>query len=462
MQRPISEIAVAIRQKHESLENLAEQLIQRVETLNPQLNAIVRFDPALIRAEVQRVTGLLAENCFLPLLGMTFTVKDNIWVKDVGASQGSNVFKDFIAPENALCVQRLQEKGAMLLGITNSSEFACKGVTTNQVYGSTSNPWDLTCTPGGSSGGAASAVSAGLGSIAIGTDAGGSVRRPASHTGVIGFKPSQGYIPHPIGFKEPVFNHSTIGILGRHTADVRLALEAMGGADPRDVMSAGFHPIPSKGLRGLRVAYSPRLGLGFPVEAEVQAAVQATLHALAAHGCQIEEADPKWPEGLEEAALMPLQFAGLAALYGEQWEKDPTVFDADIAHQIEQGMALSAVSIAKALFFREELNHALVTFQKDYDLLVTPTTPCVAWDKTQLGPEIIEGRAVQSRAHAAFTPIFNHTFVPACSVPCRDLVQGLPVGLQIVGRRYEDELVLDAVEAIEQAFEADWKIGPIR
>lgn len=455
--QPVLELSSLISQRKLSLHELAEELIQRVEKINPSLNAIVRFDPELIREEVRRVEALQAAGQPLPLLGMTFTVKDNIWVKGQILSQGSILFKDFVATESAVCVTKLQASGAMLLGVTNSSEFACKGVTTNKVFGSTSNPWDLALTPGGSSGGAASAISAGLGSIALATDAGGSVRRPAAHTGVIGMKPSQGYIPHPIGFKEPVFNHNVIGLLGQREEEIRLAMNCMAGVDRRDVMSMKVEPMPSKDLRSARIAYSPRLGLGVPVDEGVQKSVAHTLSVLEKHGCLVEEVDPPWPEGLSEAALMPLQFAGLAELYGEHWRKNPSVFDPDIAVQIEQGLALSATSVAKALFLREELNRVLVGFQENYDLLITPTTPCVAWDKNLLGPSIIEGKQVLPRAHAVFTPLFNHTFVPACSVPCYELVNGLPVGLQVVGRRYEDQLVLEAVAVIEKSFNASWE-----
>jgi len=446
-----TELAARVRDGRVSPGDIAEALIDEVERANPALNALIRFDPALIRGEAARVRDLIASGAPAPLAGVPFTAKDNLWVKGQVVSQGSRLFEDFVAPRDAVAVERLRSQGAMILGLTNCSEFACKGLTTNLLFGATRNPWDLERTPGGSSGGAASAVSAGLGALALGTDAGGSVRRPAAHVGVFGMKPSPGRIPHPVGFTEPVFGQSVIGIMARTAADLDLSFKALCAYDARDPMSAPHMPGEPAMLKGLRVAYSPRLGLGFPVDRDVQAAVSETARLLERFGCHIEEADPAWPADTDEAALMPLQLGGLAALYGDAWRQSPDRFDPDIGRQIEQGLRLNASDMARAWFLREEMLRALTRFQTRHDLLLTPTTPCVAWPLDRLGPETIEGKAASPRGHAVFTPIFNHTFVPACSVPCDVAPDGLPIGLQIVGRRYEDELVLAAASAIETA-----------
>jgi aspartyl-tRNA(Asn)/glutamyl-tRNA(Gln) amidotransferase subunit A len=248
-----------------------------------------------------------------------------------------------------------------------------------------------------------------------------------------------------------VFAHSVIGIMGRSAADVALSFHGMAGHDARDPMSVPLDPARPISLKGLRVAYSPRLGLGFPVDVDVQESISEAVRLFEQFGAHVEEADPAWPEGTDEAALMPLQLAGLAALYGDIWKETPDLFDPDIAAQIERGLGLTGADVANALFLREQLTRTLSEFQARFDLLVTPTTPCVAWPIDQLGPATIEGRKVSPRGHAVFTPIFNHTFVPACSVPCGLSVDGLPIGLQVVGRRFEDELVLAAVAGIEQA-----------
>jgi aspartyl-tRNA(Asn)/glutamyl-tRNA(Gln) amidotransferase subunit A len=160
--------------------------------------------------------------------------------------------------------------------------------------------------------------------------------------------------------------------------------------------------------------------------------------------------DPAWPEGTDEAALMPLQVAGLAALHGAAFRADPARFDPDIAAQIEQGLATPGSAVAAALLLREAMFRALAALFADIDLLLTPTTPCTAWPLAQPGPATIEGRPVPPRAHAVFTPFFNHAFLPACTVPC-GLAAGLPVGAQLVGRRFEDATVLQAAARIEAA-----------
>lgn len=453
-----TELIEAVQKSELTPEEIAKATIQRVKEFNPKLNAIIRFDPELIIREAKRVSEALAQGKKLPLAGTVFTAKDNIWVKDQIVSQGSLLFKDFIAPKNAYCIEALTKKGAMLLGITNSSEFACKGVTDNLIANATRNPWNLEYTPGGSSGGAASAVSAGFGSFAVATDAGGSVRRPASHTGVFGMKPSQGIIPHHLGFKEPVFGQSVIGLMARCTADIKLTLKLLCAYEPSEPMSCKNFPTKSKSLNELKIAYSPRLGLNYPVDEEVKSLVENAVALLGDAGCHIEEADPNWPEGTDESALMPLQLSALAALYGKQWKDSPELFDENIAAQIEQGLQLSAVDVANAWFLRESLLKVLVNFQKKYDLLITPTTPCTAWPYTELGPKHIENKSVTTRGHAVFTPIFNHTFMPAISVPCGLSSERLPVGLQIIGRRFEDMLVIKAAEEIEKKLNYPFKL----
>ena len=449
------ELADLVRNRTVSAVEVIEAFLAEVERKNPHLNAIIRCDPQKARTEAEAADRRLAQGDPAPLLGVPFTVKDNVWVAGETISQGSLLFADFVAPADAVAVARIRRAGAVFLGITNCSEFACKGVTTNKLFGPTRNPWDLARTPGGSSGGAASAVAAGLGPLAICTDGGGSTRRPASHAGVVGFKPSGGLIPHPIGFREPVFQNAVIGLMGRQLADVAAALGTLAGPDPRDPMTyphdgvGGIEANRPCSVEGLRIAFSPRLGLGFPVDPEVADQVAQAVHRLQEAGACVEACDPHWPQGTSEEALAPLQFAGLAALYGEEYRADPSQFDPDIAAQIARGLDLPGTAVTSALFLREELFRSLADFFKQFDLLITPTTPVTAWPLPELGPATIEGRPVTPRAHAVFTPIFNHTFLPACSVPCGLAGDGLPVGLQVIGRRFEDRLVARAACAVE-------------
>ena len=449
------ELAAAIRCKEFDPVEVAEAFVAEVEASNPALNAIVRFDAAAFLAEAHAAARRLSAGDRAPLLGVPFTVKDNIWVEGRTVCQGSCLFEDFVAPVDAIAVARLRAAGAVVMGTTNCSEFACKGVTTNLLHGPTRNPWNLARTPGGSSGGAAAAVSAGLGPLALCTDGGGSTRRPAAHTGVVGFKPSAGLIPHPIGFREPVFGNSVIGLMARRVADTALTLDLLAGSDPRDPLSPPWHlpepraPHVGASLEGLRVAFSPRLGLDVAVDPLVATRVKEAAAWIEQSGAVVEEADPIWPGDASEESLAPLQLAGLAALYGDAWQEDPGRFDPDIGGQIEAGLALPATCVAQALFLRETLLSALAALFEHFDLLFSPTTPCVAWPLDRLGPARIEGREVSPRAHAVFTPFFNHTYLPACSVPCGLAEDGLPAGAQIVGRRFEDALVARAAAVVE-------------
>ncbi len=454
MQLSARRIAEHVAAGELSAVTLFDALMERIAAENPRLNAFVCLDPEAGRAEAAAADARAARGEALPLLGVPFTVKDNIWVGGRPATQGSRLFADFVAPQDAVAVARLRAAGAVFAGITNCSEFACKGVTTNPLHGATRNPWNLELTPGGSSGGAASAVAAGLSPLALTTDGGGSTRRPAAHVGVVGMKPSAGIVPHPIGFAEPVFGNSVVGQMARSVGDVALMLDVLAGPDLRDPQSvtvqgrfldAVSNPDPT----GLRVAYSPRLGLNVAVEPDVARCVEYAVRRLEWAGVQVEEADPVWPEGAGESGLMALQFAGLASLYGDRFRAEPGLFDTDIAVQIEAGLRTTGAEVARALHLREEAYRALAAFFTRFDLLITPTTPVTAWPLDQLGPATIEGRPASPRGHAVFTPLFNHCYAPACSIPCGLDDRGLPVGLQIAGPRLSDARVLTLAAALE-------------
>lgn len=433
---------------------VARHFIDRVERLNPGLNAIVQFDPGQVLAEAAAVDARLAAGEHLPMAGVPFTVKDNLWVEGRRIAQGSRLFADFIAPRDAWSVARLRARGAVVLGITNCSEFACKGVTSNLLYGATRHPLDPALTPGGSSGGAVSALAAGLGLLALGTDAGGSTRRPAAHCGLVGFKPSNGLIPHPWGFAEPNFGLSVIGQLARDVGDCAWLYDqllAYDAADPAGVpIAVGLEASPGlqQSASGLRVAWSPQLGCDFAIDADVLQALQQRVDALRAAGWPIDDADPPWPAEAREYPLLALQQAGLHALYGARLADARDRIDPVLVAQIEAGAQVTPAQVARALRLKEKLIACLSGFFERYDLLLCPTTPVTAWPLDQLGPPEIGGQPAGPRGHAVFTPLFNYCGVPACSVPAGS-VRGLPVGLQVVGPRFEDPRVLQCAWEIE-------------
>jgi aspartyl-tRNA(Asn)/glutamyl-tRNA(Gln) amidotransferase subunit A len=428
---------------------LTEAFLVRITAMNPTLNALVRFDPEPARRQAREVASRIGRGDRPPLAGVPVIVKDNIWVGGWRIAQGSRLFEDHVAPDDAIGVARLRQAGAVIIGIGNCSEFAAKGLTANSLFGPTRHPMNHALTPGGSSGGNATALAAGFAPIALGTDAGGSSRRPPAHTGIVGFKPSLGAIAYGPGFAEPFWGVSALAPMGRTVADVAAMFAAIAGPDPRDPESCAIDPPDDAAPTHLRIAYSPKLGLDVPVDAEVAAAIEDGIARLGCAGWSIRRADPNWPPDAAEAGLMPLQHAGLAAIHGAAWKADPARLDPDLAAQIERGFQLTGTEVAGALETSLLVRRSLARFFADHDLLLCPTSPTVAWPLTRLGPTHIGGVTVPPRGHAVFTPLINHALAPAISIPCGRGRNGLPVGLQIIGRRGADHRVLTAAKAAE-------------
>lgn len=459
-QWPARAIAAQVGRRQVSAAEVAQAMCARIERLNPRYNAFVAHDPAWVMAAAGEVDARLARGEQLPLAGIPFSVKDNLWLGGHAATFGSHLFAGHIAPRDSWSVARLRELGAVPLGVTACSEFACKGITNTPLHGKTRNPWDPARTPGGSSGGAVAAVAAGMGPWALGTDAGGSTRRPAAHTGLAGFKCTLGAIPNPWGFEDPNHLLSVVGSIARDVEDVILLFDAASGYDARDPLSGPFYAeagshVPAALSRPPRAAYSRDLGLGFAVDADAAAAVEAAVQKLAAAGWQVEEVDPPWPAGAGEYPLIPLQLAQMGRLYGPSLATHRALIDPDLVAQIEAGMALSSDRVAAALMLRDQMVAAFSGFMEGYDLLLTQVAPVEAWPVDQVAPPLIGGRPAGPRGHAAFTPLFNGCGVPALSIPCGFGAHGLPIGMQIVGPRFADARVLAAGRAAQQVLGID-------
>ena len=450
------ELARRVQSREVSALEVAQLQCDRIARLEPLLNAFADFDPELPLAAARQVDARLAAGESLPLAGVPFTVKDNLWLAGRPATFGSRVFADFVAPRDSWCVARLRALGAVPLGVTNCSEFACKGITASPLHGTTRNPWDLQRTPGGSSGGAVAAVASGLGSLALATDAGGSTRRPAAHTGLVGMKPTLGRVPNPWGFDDPNHLLSVIGQIGRDVEDVAWMLDLLTAWEPADPLSSPAFAVPDALARlklplpVFRLAYSPQLGSGLAVDADVRAALDVAVQRLRNAGWVIEEADPVWPEQAREYPLIALQQAGLAQRFGDIWRRTPQQLDPDIGAQIELGLAISGPRITELLRLREHLHASFTDLFSRYDALLCPAAPVEAWPLGQLGPNQIGGLPAGPRGHAAFTPLFNYGSVPALSLPCGSGRHGLPVGLQIAGPRFADAWVLQLAWHAEQ------------
>ena len=426
-------------------------VLARIDTQNAVTNAycLVRDEEALASAKESEQRWQAAEPAGL-LDGVPVSVKDLLLTSGWPTLRGSLTI-DEAGPwtVDAPAVARLREHRAVLLGKTTTPEFGWKGVTDSPLTGVTRNPWDPARTTGGSSGGAAAAVAAGMGPLALGTDGGGSIRIPASFCGIVGLKPTHGRVP--------VYPPSTFGTLShvgpmaRTVADAALLLDALGSPDYRDPLALDRRTPVSAELDavrvgGLRVAYSPALGYA-KVDPEVAAAVRGAVTALEQAGALVTLADPEFVSPLP--AFDVLWYAGAARIVDDIPEDRRHLIDPGLAEIAEEGQRYSAIGYLQALRERAELGIAMGAFHQTYDLLVLPTEPIVAF---AAGAEVPDGSA-QPRwtSWTPFTYPFNMSHQPAATVPCGFSAAGMPIGVQVVGPRHADGLVLAACAAIEAA-----------
>lgn len=447
------ELAARIRSKQVSPVEVVEAVLARIEAVNPRLNAycLVTADAARQAARAAEAT-LMRGEALGPLHGVPFSVKDLVITKGIRTAFGSHIFAGHVPEEDAPVVERLTAAGGILLGKTTTPEFGWKGTTDSPCFGISRNPWDLTKSPGGSSGGAAAAIAAALGPLAVGTDGGGSIRIPGSFCGVFGLKPTCGVVPI-----YPVPNSGTLSHVGPMTWTVRdaaLMLQVMAGPDDRDPLSfplngpeylAGLE----QGIRGLRVAWSPTLGYA-QVTPAVREVTARAARRFAELGCTVDEVahvfddpDPVWA---------PFFYGGLAGRLQQLLPEWGARLDPGLLEAVEEGGRFSAADLVRATLARGAFWQEVRKFFLRYDLLLTPT---LAHPPFAAGTERPADAPAGSRlAWVAFTYPFNLTGQPAATVPCGFTPDGLPVGLQIVGRRLADATVLRAAAAYEAA--APW------
>lgn len=445
-----SAMAAAIARKDISPVEVVDAVLAQIERLNPTLNAYCTVTAELARQAARQAEHKVMRGEALGVLhGVPVSVKDTLWTAGVRTTMGSAIYADFVPTEDAAIVTRLKAAGAILVGKTTTPEFAHKGLTDSPLLGVTCNPWSPAHTCGGSSGGAGAAVAAGMGPLAVGTDEGGSIRIPASFCGVVGLKSTFGLIPRvPLGVAE-LLTH--LGPLARTVADAALFLTATAGRDDRDGYSITSPTLDyvaelARPIRTLRAAWSPTLGYAV-VDAEVQRLTAAAVQKLSSLGWEIEQEDPGFapPERVADAFRHP----GLAAALGEHVPTWRERMDPSLLALVDNGQRLTAVDVAQALFQRQALWECMQRFFQRYDLLITPTVAIAPFAAGAPAPTEVAGRPVSRRGWTAFTYPFNLTGQPAISVPCGWTTAGLPVGLQFVGRRLEDSLVLRAAAAFE-------------
>ena len=418
-----------------------DSVLARVEEVNPSLNAVVTLDIAGAREAAAASTRRWRDGTPLgPLDGVPLTVKDNLFVGGLRATWGSLLFADHVAPQDDLPVARLRAAGALIVGKTNTPELALAGYTDNRLFGSTGNPWAPELTPGGSSGGAVAAVSAGIGPIAVATDAGGSTRRPAGHAGVVGLKPGVGRIPRRYGFPPLAQDLQVIGLITRSIADLKLAFSAVATARHDDGVKA---------QRTLRIGAFGTVA-GAPVDPQVTAAFVAACDALRELGHTIETIPAPWDREEVDALFGALTGPGVArAITGfPDWKDKATEA---IARQAAAGLERRAVDYVQTLDRLSRFRWAMHDVMSGWDMLATPSAACMPWPRAEPYPSLIAGQPAGPRGGAIFSTAVNLAGLPAIVVPAPVSSGHLPTGLQLIGPMHSEEWLFDLAARFEAA-----------
>jgi aspartyl-tRNA(Asn)/glutamyl-tRNA(Gln) amidotransferase subunit A len=448
---PATDLAAAIRTKQVSPMEVMRATLAQIDRLNPTLNAfcLVTADDALRAAQAAEQVVMRGETLGA-LHGVPVSVKDLVVTKGVRTMRGSKLYEQDIPSEDAPVVERLKAAGAIVLGKTTTPEFGFKGVTDSLVTGISRNPWRLDRTPGGSSGGAGAAVAAGMGPLAVGTDGAGSIRIPSSFCGIYGIKPHVGRVPvYPASALGDI---SHVGPMTRTVRDAALMLNVIAGVDDRDRFSLPTgHPDYVQALegdvRGLRMAWSPDLGFAL-VDPRVQQITAEAVKAFAELGCHVEDVNPAFdnPQELFQHFFYVNLRATLRDYSGYERQIDP-----QLLVNIEEAGHFSAEDYARSLLRRNAIVDKLRRFFVTYDVLLCPAVAVPPFEVGIEGPTQIAGQTVDRRIWLALTPLFNLTGQPAATVPCGFTDDGLPIGLQIVGRRFAEDTVLRVSAAFEAA-----------
>jgi aspartyl-tRNA(Asn)/glutamyl-tRNA(Gln) amidotransferase subunit A len=445
-------LVAAIRQRQLSPVELLDAVLRRADRLQPTVNAFVTID-----AERARATARAAEQAVMrdeplgPLHGLPVSVKDLEPTQGLRTTYGSKFFESFVPDFDGGVATKLRAAGAVIFAKTNTPHFGHKDSCDNLLGPPTRNPWNLERTPGGSSGGAAASVAAGISPVAHGSDGAGSIRIPAALCGVFGFKPSLGLVPY---WPNPDFwaARSHNGPLARSVRDAALLLNGIAGPDPRDAVSIES-PVKdwpsvceSPDLRGLKAAWSPDFGYG-AVDPEIRRLTAAAAARFAELGCSVEEVSAPWPDPSEWGSL--LWDFQTAIRNFDRAREHPEWIEPSLQEQIDRGSRASAMEVGQAQLARTVFYDQARAFMERFDLLLTPQMPCVAWPVAQ-PPTEIDGRPTPRLFdHLPFTYPFNLTGWPAASLPCGFNSEGLPVALQVVTGWHQDVRCLQAAAAFE-------------
>jgi aspartyl-tRNA(Asn)/glutamyl-tRNA(Gln) amidotransferase subunit A len=421
-------------------EALAE-ILDRTTTVDPKLNIFALLDVDGARKAAADSDKRFAEGKPLgPFDGIPVTIKDNINVEGLRCAWGSKLYLDQISPADELPVARLRAQGAVILGKTNVSEFTLgRGNVNTLAFGTTRNPWNPALTSGASTGGGSAGVAAGLGPIALGTDGGGSIRRPSSYNNLVGLKPSSGRVPRTDGLPAILHDFEIIGPLARTVDDLAMALSAIEGPDARDRLSFGFRPGTFETVeRGLKILYVPKFG-AWDVEEPIGQSCAAAARNLAALGFVLEEGETPFDLNLFEKYWPVIGGSGLAWLLQDtDWQG--RIGDA-YPPMIEKGQSATAVEYVAALDAARQIYLQLAEKFEHYDLIMTPSAGAMPWKAEEHGPP----------HHRAFTGFVNAAGLPGISIPCEPSADGMPIGFQLIAPFGGDWLLLSIAKMFEAA-----------
>ena len=452
-------LARMLRTRKVSVTEVMRAFIARIEQVNPKVNAIVTFLP---EEALKKAKALDRKGAFLgPLAGLPIAHKDIVPTRGVRTTFGSPIYRDHVPTQDHAIVERLRDAGAIMIGKTNTPEFAVGAQTFNPVFGATRNPYDLSKTSGGSSGGAAASVASGMLPFADGSDLGSSLRNPASFCNVVGFRPTPGRVPN-WPFTNVWDTLWSVGPIARTVEDTALLFSAMAGPDARVPTT---HAEPGKvfarplarSFRKVRVAWSRNLG-AFPVDARVSRVLESQRAVLQSLGCIVEDAEPDLSEADE--AFQVQRAIGFVEAYGELIKTQRAQMKDTVAWNIDEGLKMDAARIAKANVLRARVFDTMRGFLERYEFLLLPTVQVPPFPVDQPYVTEINGEKLANYMEwMKSTYLVTATSHPAISVPAGFTDDGLPVGLQIVGRYRDDFGVLQLANAFEGATEV-WKRRP--
>ena len=424
--------------------------MDRIAEVNPKINAFVA-QRAAVWQDAEASRERYREGKPLSALdGLPLSIKDNLCTKDMPTTWGSPALRDHQSGADEWPVARARAAGALIVGKTNVPEFTLEGYTDNPLFGPTRNPWNLALTPGGSSGGAVASVAAGCTPLAMGTDGGGSIRRPASHCGLVGFKPSIGSIARGDGLPSLLLDFEVVGPMARSVADARLLFEALRGpvdGDRASLAAAAAKPVSRALTEPLRVLYVPTLNHA-PVDPEIAAQCAAAALQLARLGHTVHTGELPLPLDDINSAWSSVGQIGLAALFAQHpdWRQGASPKYLNMA---SLGSGVSAQALWALLNNVERLRQACSRLFEEWDVIAMPSAAALPWPAAQAFPTEIAGQAVGPRGHAVFTGWVNAAGLPAISIPVAPSASGLPIGLQLIGAYGADDALFDLAQTIE-------------